>query len=485
MKPDYARAIRAIEADYELGRAIARKSAVSKGDLKKYEKLSGKDILPTETHQEISKQLFQYTPLSAKFDEQKKAIEAHGEKMVMAIENRTGLDNQLVRIIAGEKLRRGPNIDDVDSGCLKEFVLGYARDQNTRISRYPFKRFKMKRFTEANPVVDQKVDLEKFTEELFDQPMKSNDLYWKTHNDLVEQGDLVANSAKLKQKAKKDKKIKREMEDFLSTNTWLKDEIHGIYSTFKRVSERSGVPIQPGDMRTRAESSRSEPSGSKPDLDSDAIAYINAKISMDEDLQKIDREDLIGLVKEAHKQVGETSLGTAQIDAVLDKAKERAKEMHRPPYKILELTDLPKELDKMQSEKKPETKKKRKKQSLESLPTSPETRKKLLERKREREEEEKAKEREEEVKSNILAQRPRTRSREFYDDELETSGRGLKILQPNQMMTRLPVLMAQVRAGNNSKSLLNELKQMAYSLLRSKHITKLAYNRILNFVKNI
>ena len=53
------------------------------------------------------------------------------------------------------------------------------------------------------------------------------------------------------------------------------------------------------------------------------------------------------------------------------------------------------------------------------------------------------------------------------------------------MMVRLPVLMAQVRAGNNSKTLLNEIKQMAYSLLRSKQITKLTYNGILNFVKNI
>ena len=80
MKPDYDRAIRAREVEFDLGRAIARKSAVSQGDLKKYEKLSGKDILPTETHQEISKQLFQYTPLSAKFDEQKKAIETQGRK---------------------------------------------------------------------------------------------------------------------------------------------------------------------------------------------------------------------------------------------------------------------------------------------------------------------------------------------------------------------------------------------------------------------
>ena len=102
MKPDYDRAIRAIEAEYDLGRTIARKSAVSKGDLKKYEKLSGKDILPTETHQEISKQLFQYTPLSSKFDEQKKAIETQGDKMVKAIEDATkpggpdNLGNQIV-----------------------------------------------------------------------------------------------------------------------------------------------------------------------------------------------------------------------------------------------------------------------------------------------------------------------------------------------------------------------------------------------------
>lgn len=65
----------------------------------------------------------------------------------------------------------------------------------------------------------------------------------------------------------------------------------------------------------------------------------------------------------------------------------------------------------------------------------------------------------------------------------DQQGQGLRILQPKQLITRLPVLMAQVRAGNNSKSLLNEIQQIAYSLLRSRHITKKVYNKILRFVK--
>ena len=43
-------------------------------------------------------------------------------------------------------------------------------------------------------------------------------------------------------------------------------------------------------------------------------------------------------------------------------------------------------------------------------------------------------------------------------------GEGLKILTPNQMLKRLPIALAQVRAGNNSESLLNEIRQIVYSL---------------------
>ena len=54
----------------------------------------------------------------------------------------------------------------------------------------------------------------------------------------------------------------------------------------------------------------------------------------------------------------------------------------------------------------------------------------------------------------------------------ETEGKGLKILTPKQMLQRLPIALAQVKAGNNSESLLNEIRQIVYSLYQSKQITK-------------
>ena len=51
-------------------------------------------------------------------------------------------------------------------------------------------------------------------------------------------------------------------------------------------------------------------------------------------------------------------------------------------------------------------------------------------------------------------------------------GIGLKILTPKQMLQRLPIAFAQIKAGNNSQSLLNEIGQIVYSLYQSKGITK-------------
>ena len=67
--------------------------------------------------------------------------------------------------------------------------------------------------------------------------------------------------------------------------------------------------------------------------------------------------------------------------------------------------------------------------------------------------------------------------------EKEQEGTGLKILTPNQMLKRLPIALAQIKAGNNSESLLNEIRQIVYSLYRSKEITKKVYNNIINSIK--
>ena len=59
----------------------------------------------------------------------------------------------------------------------------------------------------------------------------------------------------------------------------------------------------------------------------------------------------------------------------------------------------------------------------------------------------------------------------------EQEGIGLKILTPNQMLKRLPIALAQIKAGNNLERLLNEIRQIAYSLYRSKKITKKVCNK--------
>ena len=61
-------------------------------------------------------------------------------------------------------------------------------------------------------------------------------------------------------------------------------------------------------------------------------------------------------------------------------------------------------------------------------------------------------------------------------------GKGVKILTPNQMLSRLPISLAQLKAGNNSEKLKNEIRQLLYSLYRSKNMTKQVYN---NLIKNI
>ena len=64
-----------------------------------------------------------------------------------------------------------------------------------------------------------------------------------------------------------------------------------------------------------------------------------------------------------------------------------------------------------------------------------------------------------------------------------TTGTELKILTPKQLLQRLPIALAQVKAGNNSESLLNKTKQIVYSLYQSKEITKKVYNNIIKSIQ--
>ena len=61
-------------------------------------------------------------------------------------------------------------------------------------------------------------------------------------------------------------------------------------------------------------------------------------------------------------------------------------------------------------------------------------------------------------------------------------GQGLKILTPDQMLSRLPITLAQLKAGNNSQKLINEIRQLLYSLYRSKKLTKQLYKSLVDII---
>ena len=73
--------------------------------------------------------------------------------------------------------------------------------------------------------------------------------------------------------------------------------------------------------------------------------------------------------------------------------------------------------------------------------------------------------------------------KKFSDSNGWSSRSGLKILTNKQILNRLPILVAQIQAGNNSKKLKNEIRQILYSLYRSKVLTKTAYNNLIKSIR--
>ena len=68
-----------------------------------------------------------------------------------------------------------------------------------------------------------------------------------------------------------------------------------------------------------------------------------------------------------------------------------------------------------------------------------------------------------------------------FDKQNQKVG-GLKILTPQQMYSRLPIFLAQLKAGNNSQKVENEIRQLLYSLYRSKKLSKTIYKHLMNTI---
>ena len=77
---------------------------------------------------------------------------------------------------------------------------------------------------------------------------------------------------------------------------------------------------------------------------------------------------------------------------------------------------------------------------------------------------------------------PELWSEESAEQKKKERGVGLKILTPDQMLSRLPINLAQLKAGNNSQKLINEIRQLLYSWERSKNLTKTIYNNLIHAI---
>ena len=69
-----------------------------------------------------------------------------------------------------------------------------------------------------------------------------------------------------------------------------------------------------------------------------------------------------------------------------------------------------------------------------------------------------------------------------FNEIEQQEGQGIKILTPNQMLNRLPVALAQLQAGNNFNKLRNEIRQLLYSLYRSKNMTEQVYKSLISII---
>ena len=71
---------------------------------------------------------------------------------------------------------------------------------------------------------------------------------------------------------------------------------------------------------------------------------------------------------------------------------------------------------------------------------------------------------------------------DLESEESATEGKGLKILTPSHILSRLPIFLAQLTAGNNSEKLKNEIRQLLHSLYRSKKLTKRLYKNLVDII---
>ena len=70
----------------------------------------------------------------------------------------------------------------------------------------------------------------------------------------------------------------------------------------------------------------------------------------------------------------------------------------------------------------------------------------------------------------------------LYFNQVNQQGQGLNTLTPSQILSRLPISLAQLKAANNSEKLKNEIRKILYSLYKSKKLTATIYKSLIDII---
>ena len=418
---------------YDINREDVKISALSSGKIDNYEYLPDEEIAPAGKQQMIETAKFTYSPLGKAFEKQIKTIEDQGKKQVEALANLKPKDTKPIE----EKPNEYSNY----------FLNGLAK---TRESTKPIDYNNLIYYYKGNSAPTNFID--------YKGPMS---IFKKVHNGDINLEDTEEEQINFKRKLAQIKQgnpqnRSKEQEKTINNATNLYNSRQQVVKMFNDYAKSMSRNIY--------ESKHTEPSYAGPSYAGLSITKQKKVVSEDssgdeplyeEKQASISRDIHSGVIMNERKKLGISDEKLVDFDVPIDLYTNLL-------TKKISINDAEEEQDKTESlldELFRLDKNKLSKKQIDVI--------------------------------NILNNYFNNREEyiaTYLDDikktkKAEKAGKGLKILTPNQMLKRLPIALAQIKAGNNSESLLNEIRQIAYSFYRSKEITKKVYNNIIKSIK--
>ena len=443
-------------AHYNLDRMNAEISAYSSGDLPKYEYLTKKDLGYKPDAFEQAK--FEYSPLGKVFtDGLDKSDRNEGLlKRLKNIENKS--NNQLLTIKNTSKPAIKGNVSDEYKAIqnYKQELIDKNILHLDGVKKFDNIANKWKQNKDKDIVfknIDEKVNTRKFNiYKIFENYLNKKIGY----DGISNIAKSIKDSIRIYQKRPRTDKNKRIINN---SNKVIKD-----INLFKSMIDNDEFKI-PGEYYARP--------NNNVDLDwmNDKIGYEETAEEVDTDYTKGNNDNELKLIKDFITKMNNNTINNK------NKAGNECRKLKQKVTNDRLRQDLIKDLERyifgedLEPEKKYE----------ESIAERVKTRKQNAPSRSSK------KDYSAEAADYLKYMEEQEKGQKRFSDDYDSNGSGnvgtgLKILTNKQMLNRLPILLAQIQAGNNSSKLKNEIRQILYSLYRSKVLTKTVYNNLIEAI---